>query len=71
MREIVREAGWAGISTNRILTRLTGLGLSPPARETVQRWLADDEKMGLVRRGQGGSRNWRWVHHDDDLPGAP
>jgi hypothetical protein len=71
MREIVREAGWAGISTNRILTRLTSLGLNPPARETVQRWLADDEKMGLVHRGQGGSRNWRWAHHDDDhMPGA-
>ena len=71
MREIVRESGWAGISVNRILTRLTSLGLNPPARETVQRWLAEDEKMGLVRRGDRGSRNWRWAHHDDGpLPGA-
>jgi hypothetical protein len=65
MREIVRDAGWAGISVNRIMTRLHSLGMAPPARETVQRWLADDEKMGLVHRGERGSKNWRWARHDD------
>jgi hypothetical protein len=70
-RQIVREAGWAGIKVGDVWNKLCEEGTNPPARETVQRWFADDEKMGLMLRGQRGSQRWRWANLDDDeLPGA-
>jgi hypothetical protein len=54
-----------------VWNKLCEEGANPPARETVQRWFADDEKMGLMLRGQRGSQRWRWANLDDDeLPGA-
>ena len=71
-REIVRESGIHGITVGRVLTRLEALGMTV-ARETVQRWFAEDEsRYGLMRRGQHGSRLWHWVNFssdDDDTPG--
>jgi hypothetical protein len=70
-REIVRKAGWAGIKVGDVWNRLCETGDNPPRRETVQRWFADDEQMGLMVRGQRGSQRWRWANlDDDDLPGA-
>jgi hypothetical protein len=70
-REIVRQAGWAGIKVGDVWNRLCETGENPPVRETVQRWFADDEQMGLMVRGQRGSQRWRWANLDDDeLPGA-
>lgn len=70
-RQIVREAGWAGITSGNVWKQLCDEGKNPPARETVQRWFADDEKMGLMHRGQRGSNRWRWANlNDDELPGA-
>lgn len=60
VRQIVQAAGHAGIKVSRILTCLDPENGKVPARETIQRWLAADEKLGLVRRGTGDS-NWRWV----------
>ena len=66
-REIVRESGIHGITVGRVLTRLEAEGMTA-VRETVQRWFADDEEHGMMRRGQHGSRLWRWVNFgpDDD-----
>ena len=70
-RQLVREAGWAGIKVGDVWNRLCEEGANPPRRETVQRWFADDESMGLMHRGQRGSNRWRWANLDDDeLPGA-
>jgi hypothetical protein len=70
-REIVREAGWAGVKAGDVWNRLCEEGNNPPRRETVQRWLADDEQMGLMVRGARGSQRWRWANlDDDDMPGA-
>jgi hypothetical protein len=70
-REIVRKAGWAGIKVGDVWNQLCEEGANPPRRETVQRWFADDETMGLMHRGQRGSNRWRWANLDDDeLPGA-
>ena len=66
-REIVRESGIHGITVGRVLTRLEAEGMTA-VRETVQRWFANDEEHGMMRRGQHGSRLWRWVNFgpDDD-----
>jgi hypothetical protein len=71
MRQIVRNAGWAGVRSGDVWRQLCDEGKNPPARETVQRWMAADEKMGLMLRGQRGSNRWRWANLDDDeMPGA-
>jgi len=68
LRRIVRENGLHGITAGRALSRLESQGMTV-ARETVQRWLAADEKAGLVCRGLHGSRLWRAAEFADDNAG--
>ena len=68
LRRIVRENGLHGITAGRALSRLESQGKTV-ARETVQRWLAADEKAGLVCRGLHGSRLWRAAEFADDNAG--
>ena len=68
LRRIVRENGLHGITAGHALSRLEAEDMIV-ARETVQRWLAADEKAGLVRRGLHGSRLWRAAEFADDSPG--
>jgi hypothetical protein len=71
IREYLYQRGPQGYTTQRLLGLLKSDGLNG-IREVVQRWLADDESKGLVRRT--GSPLHRWVWHagqgPDDAPGA-
>jgi hypothetical protein len=69
MREILIERRWQGATVNRLVTRLASEGLTTP-RETVQRWLAKDEKAGMCRRGGKPHYLWKWVFAEDDLSGT-
>jgi len=68
LRRIVRENGLHGITAGHALSRLEAEDMIV-ARETVQRWLAADEKAGLVCRGLHGSRLWRAAEFADDNAG--
>jgi hypothetical protein len=62
MREILARHEGPGIRAGRLRAMLTAESMGV-ARETVQRWLAADEREGLVRRGPNGSMLWQWVSH--------
>jgi energy-coupling factor transporter transmembrane protein EcfT len=69
MLQIIREAGWTGLYVRQIMSRLQSEGKNPPARETVQRWLAKNADKGKLHRPARGS-GWRWANlgDDDDMP---
>lgn len=71
MREILIERRWQGATVGRLGTRLANEGLTTP-RETLHRWLADDEKAGMCRRGGRPHHLWKWVFSEDrdDLSGT-
>lgn len=69
MREFLIERRWQGATVGRIGTRLANEGLTCP-RETLHRWLADDEKAGMVRRTGKPHHRWIWVFAEDDLSGT-
>ena len=69
LREILIERRWQGATVARLNTRLATEGLTTP-RETVQRWLREDEKAGMVRRGKKPHHLWKWIFTEDDLSGT-
>lgn len=69
LREILIERRWQGATVSRLVTRLANEGLTTP-RETVQRWLREDEKAGMCRRGGKPHHLWKWVFAEDDLSGT-
>lgn len=71
IRRHLHARGDFGYTVGRLVTLLAQEGQTTP-RETIQRWLADDEKTGMVQRT--GPPFHRWVWHanqgPDDLPGT-
>jgi len=71
IRKYLYARGPSGYTVARLVTLLAAEGLTCP-RETIQRWLADDESSGLVMRT--GKPLHRWVWHagqdPDDIAGT-
>lgn len=70
IRRHLMARGEAGYTVGRLVTLLAAEGLTCP-RETIQRWLADDEGRGYVRRTGRPLHRWVWhaPGHPDDIPG--
>jgi hypothetical protein len=69
MREILIERRWQGATVARLTRQLANEGLTTP-RETVHKWLREDEKAGMCRRGTKPHHLWKWVFAEDDLSGT-
>jgi hypothetical protein len=72
IRWYLYERGAQGYTVARLVGRLASEGLTCP-RETVQRWLADDEVRGIVQRTGSPLHKWIWRTpvSPDDIPGMP
>jgi len=60
MWQLIHSKGMNGLSVARITAILDSEGLNV-RRETIQRWLKDDESRGLVQRTGAPVHRWVWI----------
>jgi hypothetical protein len=59
IRKYLYQRETKGSTVGRLVTMLAQEGLTCP-RETIQRWLAEDEKTGMVQRTGPPLNRWLW-----------